>query len=84
MHRLGGHARDTAIVSAIIAMAHALGLSVVAEGVESSAQRAQLMELGCGYGQGFLFSRPPEAEAVLQRLRAEHKDEEPELIAESA
>ncbi len=51
-----------ALTSAIIAMAHSLGLAVVAEGVETTAQEAFLAERGCDEYQGFLFSRavPPE------------------------
>jgi diguanylate cyclase (GGDEF)-like protein len=63
---------DDAIVAAILAMADALGLEVVAEGVETEAQLARLDQLGCGLIQGFLFSRPlPAAElAALVRTAA--------------
>jgi len=49
---------DAAITTAIIAMAHALGLEVVAEGIETEAQRQVLLEQGCDAMQGYLFSRP--------------------------
>jgi EAL domain-containing protein (putative c-di-GMP-specific phosphodiesterase class I) len=49
---------DEAIVSAILAMAHCLGLEVTAEGVETAAQLEVLRRLGCEVAQGFLFSRP--------------------------
>jgi EAL domain-containing protein (putative c-di-GMP-specific phosphodiesterase class I) len=48
-------------------MASALGLQVVAEGVENEAQRELLTRLGCDHGQGYLFSRPLPA-AQLQAL----------------
>jgi EAL domain-containing protein (putative c-di-GMP-specific phosphodiesterase class I) len=45
-------------VSAIIDLAHALGLAVVAEGVETEEQATVLREMGCDIGQGYLWSRP--------------------------
>ena len=58
-------ARDNALVRSIISMAHNMGLTVTAEGVETVTQRALLEELGCDELQGYLFSRPvPEAEAT--------------------
>jgi EAL domain-containing protein (putative c-di-GMP-specific phosphodiesterase class I) len=55
---LGSELDDTSIVSAIIAFAHVLGLTVTAEGVETDDQATALGELGCQLGQGFLFGRP--------------------------
>lgn len=49
---------DAAIIAAIVRMAEALGLSVVAEGVETPEQQAFLAALGCRRGQGFLFGKP--------------------------
>ncbi|MEZ5673100.1 MAG: EAL domain-containing protein [Thiotrichaceae bacterium] len=59
---------DAAITSAIIAMAHGLQLSVVAEGVENSEQIAFLHLRHCEVGQGFLFSRPQPAEQITKLL----------------
>ncbi len=54
---------DAAIANAVIAMAHSLGLRVVAEGVENAAQLELLRQHGCDEIQGFFFSRPlPEAD----------------------
>ena len=51
-------ARDRGLVAAMVQMSDTLGLEVVAEGIESAGQRDMLRELGCSYGQGFLFARP--------------------------
>ncbi|MBA3522534.1 MAG: EAL domain-containing protein, partial [Gemmatimonadales bacterium] len=59
---------DAAIVTAIIAMGHALGLKVVAEGVETDAQRALLRRKGCDKMQGYFFSRPVPADRFAQYL----------------
>ncbi|WP_170131291.1 putative bifunctional diguanylate cyclase/phosphodiesterase [Quadrisphaera granulorum] len=57
-------AGDRAIVTGCIQLAHALGLTSVAEGVETVDQRDVLTELGCHVGQGYLFSKPVPAEAL--------------------
>jgi diguanylate cyclase (GGDEF)-like protein len=61
---------NAAIVIAIIAMAHCLGLSVVAEGVETQAQLAFLKSKSCDECQGFLFAKPMPAEAFGKLLAA--------------
>ena len=67
-----GHDRDAAaIVSAIVAMGHALGHVVVAEGVETPEQLALLRQKHCDQAQGFHHSRPLEAEAFTDYLRAQ-------------
>lgn len=55
---------DRAVVKAMVDLAHALKLSVVAEGVEQEAQRESLLALGCDSLQGYLVSRPVPAEAA--------------------
>ena len=57
------------IVRTIIELARVLGMDVVAEGIETHEQYRLLREMGCRYGQGFLFARPMTAEAVTQLLR---------------
>jgi len=65
---LPGKAADGAIVVAMIAMSHALGLEVVAEGVETAAQRDFLAQSACDLGQGYLFARPLVPAAVAELL----------------
>ena len=55
---------DAAIVRAIIALGHAIGLTVIAEGVETQAQFAQLHALQCDEMQGYLYARPTEPERL--------------------
>jgi diguanylate cyclase (GGDEF)-like protein/PAS domain S-box-containing protein len=59
---------DRAIVSAVVQLAHDLGLSVVAEGVERSTQREALEHMGCDVLQGYLFGRPLTAERMTELL----------------
>ncbi|MCZ7535169.1 MAG: EAL domain-containing protein [Acidimicrobiia bacterium] len=58
---LGVVADDQVIVAAVIGLAHALGITAIAEGVETPAQLAELRALRCDAAQGYLFSRPVEA-----------------------
>jgi EAL domain-containing protein (putative c-di-GMP-specific phosphodiesterase class I) len=60
---------DRAIAEAIIAMAHKLGMRVIAEGVETPAQLELLRQAGCDYVQGYLLARPLPREAFLAFLR---------------
>jgi diguanylate cyclase (GGDEF)-like protein/PAS domain S-box-containing protein len=63
---------DLAIAEAMIVMAHKLGIKVIAEGVETEAQCTLLLQAGCDYAQGYLFSRPvpaTEFERLLHRDR---------------
>jgi diguanylate cyclase (GGDEF)-like protein/PAS domain S-box-containing protein len=75
VEHLGRSARDRQIVAAVIAMAHALEMSVVAEGIETNEQLDELASLGCDVAQGFLFAHPLPAETVaeLRRGRSVHR-----------
>jgi diguanylate cyclase (GGDEF)-like protein len=66
--RLATDSRDRHLVQAIIGMASALGLTVVAEGVETEDQLVYLDERGCDVAQGFLFSKPQPADIFRDRL----------------
>ena len=66
VENIGRSDRDRKIVAAVTAMSHALGMSVVGEGVETDNQRDTLAGLDCDQGQGFLLARPMSAEAVVR------------------
>jgi diguanylate cyclase (GGDEF)-like protein len=65
IHDIAVNADAHAIVDAVIRLAHALGLKVVAEGVETGIQRDILLRLGCDELQGYLFAKPMTAAALL-------------------
>jgi diguanylate cyclase (GGDEF)-like protein/PAS domain S-box-containing protein len=68
---LGIEAEDTTIVEAVVKLGQALGLHVVAEGIESPLQLGRLRDLGCDRGQGYLFGRPrPAALIETERTNA--------------
>ncbi len=67
---LGASEGEDALVTAIVGLAHALGLGVVAEGVEKRSQLAVLTSLGCDRAQGYLFARPGSSVAVDELIMA--------------
>ncbi len=74
VHGMRHGSKDAEIVRAIVSLGATLGKSVVAEGIETVSQLAQLRELGCEHGQGFHLSRPlsvEQANALLECLLAE-------------
>ena len=60
--------RSAAVVRAVVDLAHVLGLTIVAEGVEDAATAARLQEFGCDVGQGYYYSRPLTSEELLRLL----------------
>ncbi|MDB5817445.1 MAG: diguanylate cyclase/phosphodiesterase with sensor [Rhizobacter sp.] len=71
---LVGSADARAIVDAVIRLAHALGLLVVAEGVETAEQRDVLLELDCDELQGYFFARPMTADSLLAWVGGDRPD----------
>jgi diguanylate cyclase (GGDEF)-like protein/PAS domain S-box-containing protein len=73
VRNLATRSTDLALCRAIIVMAHELGLTVVAEGVETEEQRDLLIGIGCDYGQGYWFAKPLGARAfeLFMAARAE-------------
>jgi len=72
VRRIGANEDNIEIVRAITTLAHSLNMKVIAEGVETEEQLAQLKALGCEYMQGYLFSKPlsgKDMEALLQKGR---------------
>jgi len=67
---LGREPEDSAICTAVVSLAHALGLRAIAEGVETPEQLAELRTLGCELAQGYLFGRPASPETF-----GEHPDQ---------
>lgn len=67
---------DLALCTAIVSMAHTLGIKVVAEGIETPEQRDLLASIGCDYGQGFFISPPVPARQFEERLLMECGDDD--------
>ncbi len=74
-----GTAESGGIVRAIVAMAHTLGLDLVAEGVETEAQQQVLTQMGCQQMQGYYFAKPAPAKEI-ERLLAEQQGFAPSVI----
>ena len=71
VRKLAPGASELALCEAIVTVAHKLGMRVIAEGVETAAQRALLREIGCDQAQGYLFAPPLAIEAFDALLRAQ-------------
>jgi diguanylate cyclase (GGDEF)-like protein len=72
---LAREARPAKIIAATIDMARALGMTIVAEGVETFEQVEVLRRLGCDYAQGFYYARPEPPGAMLERMRAAYEED---------
>jgi EAL domain-containing protein (putative c-di-GMP-specific phosphodiesterase class I) len=70
VHHLASNKNDAAITRSIIALAHSLGLSVIAEGVETEEQRRILAKEGCVAFQGYLYHPPLAASMVEAQVAA--------------
>lgn len=70
VHGIADNTNDRSLVRTIIAMAHSMGLDLVAEGVETVDQLRGLRELGCGKAQGYLISHPVSADAMASTMSA--------------
>ncbi len=64
---------DAVLCEAIIEMAHKLRINVIAEGVETAAQKSMLMGFNCDYGQGYLFAKPDNLDGLIQFLKAQQR-----------
>jgi len=67
--RLDKGGRDAALAQAIVSMGHALGLRVLAEGVETQEQLVRLRSQGCDEGQGYLFAKPAAPDALGELMK---------------
>jgi EAL domain-containing protein (putative c-di-GMP-specific phosphodiesterase class I) len=70
VNRLDGEDSDPVIVQTILALAHNLGMQVIAEGVESEGQAECLRAMGCQYAQGYYFSPPVDGDSAGALLNA--------------
>jgi len=81
--RATGKGKRPVILRSIIALAHDLGMDVIAEGAESDSDAVELFQLGCEYAQGFAFGEPVGAEQAF-RLLTEEAIETPGTISSPA
>jgi diguanylate cyclase len=72
----GAHHSNGTILPALITLSHDLGLTVIAEGIETAAQADQLTALGCDLGQGFHLGHPTTPERITRLLARDPTDED--------
>lgn len=68
VQRLDGNPQNLGLIPAIISIAKTMGMSAIAEGIETTQQLNQLKTLGCDFGQGYLFSKPMEAQRATELI----------------
>ena len=68
VQRLDGNPENLGLIPAIISIAKTMGMSAIAEGIETTQQLNQLKTLGCDFGQGYLFSKPVEAQTATELI----------------
>ncbi len=68
VQRLDGNPENLGLIPAIISIAKTMGMSAIAEGIETTQQFNQLKTLGCDFGQGYLFSKPVEAQRAMELI----------------
>lgn len=68
VRRIDGNPKNLGLIPAIMSIAQTMGMSAIAEGIETNQQLAQLRTLGCGFGQGYLFSKPIDAERAMDLI----------------
>ncbi|MBD1943015.1 EAL domain-containing protein [Coleofasciculus sp. FACHB-712] len=71
VNRMESSQENIGLVPAIMRMAHTMGINVIAEGIETSGQLAQLRALNCDFGQGYLFSKPVESKLASELIKAD-------------
>jgi diguanylate cyclase (GGDEF)-like protein/PAS domain S-box-containing protein len=81
VNALGRDPQSRAIVQSVVLLAKTLGLDVTGEGVETTAQEAELRFLGCDQGQGFLFARPVPVDVLEAMLSGHRARQTPRLAA---
>lgn len=75
--------KQTDIIQAIITLAHSQGISVVAEGIETAPQLADLKSLQCEYGQGYFFSKPTDENGIVALLSSQLQARDAEQNSEA-
>jgi diguanylate cyclase (GGDEF)-like protein/PAS domain S-box-containing protein len=82
--RIGQDTDSLEIIRTIVALAHNLGMDVIAEGVETAQQLAQLRALGCEYAQGYYFGKPTDWETARSLINAEDRSQKIEVGRQKA